>query len=52
MEPEDLPFGIFGGKLAGERIESLGKTLDDVGRQTDEGRALVFYERIKPHLKE
>lgn len=52
MHPDDLPFGIFGGKLAGERIESLGKTLDEVGPQSDEGRALLFYERIKPYLKE
>jgi hypothetical protein len=50
MEPNDLPFGIWGGKLAGERIESLGYTRDDFALQTDEGRALDFYERMKPRL--
>lgn len=52
MEENDLPFGIWGGKLAAERIESLGKTADDYGLQSDEGRALSFYERIKPLLRE
>lgn len=51
MQPNDLPFGIWGGKLAGERLESLGKTLDNVLPQSDEGRALSFYNSIKPHLR-
>ena len=51
MEENDLPHGIWGGKLAGQRIAMLGKTKDDYGLQTDEGRALVFYERIRPHLE-
>lgn len=50
MSDKDLPFGIWGGKLAGERIASLGKKRSDYGKQTDEGRAMDFYERIKPRL--
>jgi hypothetical protein len=51
-EPNDLPFGIWGGKLAGERILDMGYIRSDFARQSDLGRALDFHMRIKPYIEE
>jgi hypothetical protein len=51
-QPNDLPYGIWGGKIAGERILELGHTRSDFARQSDLGGALDFYERLKPYLEE
>lgn len=51
-EPNDLPYGIWGGKMAGERILDMGITRDMLPRQSDLGKALDFYERMKPYLEE
>ena len=49
---KDLPFGIWGGKLAGERILALGHVRSDFAKQSDLGRAMDFHERVKPYLEE
>lgn len=51
-EPNDLPYGIWGGKLAGERILALGHVRSDFAKQSDLGRAMDFYERVKPYMEE
>ena len=51
-EPNDLPYGIWGGKMAGERILGMGITRDMLPPQSDLGKALDFYERMKPYLEE
>lgn len=51
MSEKDLPHGIWGGILAGERIILAGKANKKYGEQTDLGRALSFYSRIKPLLE-
>ena len=48
----DLPYGIWGGKMAGERILDLGYIRSDLPRQSDLGKAIDFYERMKPHIEE
>lgn len=50
-EPNDLPYGIWGGKMAGERILDMGITRDMLPNQSDLGKALDFYERMKPYLE-
>lgn len=52
MKTNNLPFGIWGGKLAGERIESLNGNYDSEGIQTDVRKALVFYGLVSPLLRE
>ena len=50
-QPNDLPYGIWGGKMAGERILDMGVTRDMLPLQSDLGKALDFYERIKPYME-
>ena len=50
-QPNDLPYGIWGGKMAGERILELGYTREELPRQSDLGRAVDFYERMKPYME-
>lgn len=52
MQKNNLPFGIWGGKLAGERIESLNGDYDNDGIQVDVRKALVFYSLMRPLIKE
>jgi hypothetical protein len=52
MKLENLSHGIWGGLLAGERIESLNGNYDNNGIQTDVAKALSFYERMQPLLRE
>lgn len=51
-QPKDLPFGIWGGKLAGERILALGHVRSDFAKQSDLGRAMDFHEYVKPYMEE
>ena len=48
MKPENLPFGIWGGMLAGERVIVSGKRFNKL---SDEGRALVSYRVLKPWIE-
>lgn len=52
MKKENLSHGIWGGLLAGERIESLNGNYDNDGIQTDVAKALSFYEKMQPLLRE
>jgi hypothetical protein len=51
-QPNDLPYGIWGGKMAGERILELGYKRDELPRQSELGKAIDFYERMKPYIEE
>lgn len=51
-QPNDLPYGVWGGKLAGQRILELGYKREDLPRQSELGKALDFYDRIKPYMEE
>jgi hypothetical protein len=50
MKDENLPYGIWGGLLAGDRIELLGKPREEYVPYSDERLALEFLDRIKPKL--
>lgn len=50
-QPNDLPYGIWGGKMAGERILDLGHKRSDLLPQSDLGKAIDFYERMKPYIE-
>lgn len=50
-QPDDLAYGIWGGKMAGERILDLGYKRDELARQSELGKAIDFYERLKPHIE-
>jgi hypothetical protein len=50
MKDENLAYGIWGGLLAGERIELLGKPREDYASHSDERLALEFLDRMKPKL--
>lgn len=47
----DLPYGIWGGKMAGERILDLGYIRSELPLQSDIGKAIDFYERMKPYIE-
>lgn len=49
---DNLPYGIWGGKMAGERILDLGYIRTDLARQSELGKAIDFYERLKPYIEE
>ena len=51
MKSENLPHGIWGGLLAGERIQSKGFALGDYPPQSDLGRALAFADKMIPLLR-
>lgn len=50
MKDENITYGIWGGLLAGQRIELLGRQRSDYAAQSEKGKALDFYERVKPWL--
>ena len=50
-QPNDLPYGIWGGKMAGERILDLGHERSELPRQSELGKAIDFYERMKPYIE-
>lgn len=51
MKLENLPYGIWGGLLAGERIATLGKSREYYGSQSDMGRALDFADKMIPLVR-
>lgn len=51
MKEENLPHGIWGGLLAGERIKSLGHKKEDFSPNSDKGLAVAFYMRMEPWLE-
>ena len=50
MKNENIDHGIWGGLTAGERLLSTGRVRGDYAIQSDKGKAIDFYERIKPWL--
>jgi len=48
MKPNNLPFGIWGGMLAGERVMMTGKLFN---KMSDEGKALESYKALKPWIE-
>ena len=48
MKPNNLPFGIWGGMLAGERVMMTGKFFT---KMSDEGKALASYRVFKPWIE-
>lgn len=52
MEEENLPYGIWGGKLAGERLRNAGYTLSDTDDLNSPiPKALKFEEVMKPYIE-
>lgn len=51
MRDNNLSFGIWGGLMAGERIQLLDKTIDDFPRASDEASALDFSARMEPWIR-
>jgi len=51
MKTENLPHGIWGGLLAGERIAKLGRSRDNYGPQSDMGRAMDFADKMIPLVR-
>lgn len=50
MKEENIAHGIWGGLTAGERLLSTGRVRSDYAIQSDKGKAIDFYERVKPWL--
>jgi hypothetical protein len=50
MKEENITYGIWGGLLAGQRLELLGRERSDYAIQSEKGKAMDFHERIKPWL--
>ena len=51
MKLENLPYGIWGGLLAGERIATLGRSREYYSSQSDMGRALDFSDKMIPLVR-
>ena len=51
MKLENLPHGIWGGLLAGERIATLNRTRENYGPQSDMGRAMDFADKMIPLVR-
>lgn len=51
MAPENLSFGIWGGLLPGERLAEALVFLSDVGKNSDEGRAINMAIRMVPMVR-
>lgn len=51
MEEINLTQGIWGGKMAGERLALAGVQLADVVADSDEGRAFEFSIRMTPWVR-
>lgn len=51
MQSEDLTFGIWGGKLAGQRLLETGYKREDHAQFSEAGRAVRLYEILEPLLE-
>ena len=47
MKEENIPYGVWGGLMAGERLMSAGKVKDDYSKTMDEWKAFHLLERIR-----
>lgn len=52
MQEDNLPYGIWGGLHAGERLMKLGHVRSDFAKQSEKGKAMDLYERIKFYTEE
>ena len=48
---DNLPYGIWGGMLAGKRLAMAGVKSTDYHPFTQQGIAMHFYSRVKPYLR-
>lgn len=51
MEEDNLPWGIWGGKMAGERLMESGHKLEDFSQESDERKAIELTVRITPYVR-
>lgn len=51
MRPENINYGIWGGLLAGERLNKVGAKTGDYHPFSEQGIALHFANRITPYLR-
>ena len=51
MTGEDLQFGIWGGKMAAQRMMAAGHTQGEFALYSEQGRAFGLYEKVKPILE-
>jgi hypothetical protein len=51
MRPENINYGIWGGLMAGERLNKIGVKIGDYHPFSDAGLALHFAYRITPYLR-
>lgn len=51
MKPDNLPYGIWGGRMAGERLIEAGYLLQDFAKDSDEWRAIDFTVRMTPWVR-
>ncbi len=51
MKEDNLAYGIWGGKLAGQRLSSLGYVRENFQPNSDEGNAMDFSMRMEPWLE-
>lgn len=51
MQEEDLQFGIWGGRLAGQRLLDSGYNREEHSLYNESGRAVKLYEILEPLLE-
>ena len=51
MKEENLTFGIWGGKMAGERLVEKGHQMHDFPQESDERKAIEFTIRMTPLVR-
>jgi hypothetical protein len=50
MKPENLPHGIWGGIMGGDRLISIGKSVEDYPIRSPEYAAIDLVHRLEPYL--
>ena len=51
MRPENLTYGIWAGKMAGERLVEAGYQMQDFAKDSDEWEAMNFMIRMIPWVR-
>lgn len=51
MKEENLPYGIWGGTMAGERLVATGYKLQDFPKDSDEYKAIKFTVLMTPLVR-
>lgn len=46
MKEENLPYGIWGGLMAGERIMRTGRNREDYHKTTEEAKAIDLFHKL------